>query len=395
MIPGVIETEVVSEMRSLGCDKAGIKIMAPKSVFRAVKIRDLRPVAANIIKQEMLSFGGEAATAWGSVDQSVKKTDVLIFGTLKQVKLLTQKLKMHQFGLPDVSKAIDSALRNYDSVPRSIKIGPRTLDLGLRTFIMGILNVTPDSFSDGGRFYRFEDAVEQAEKMIEEGADIVDVGGESTRPGARAVPAEEEIKRVVPVIRDLSKQRKIVISIDTRKAKVARAALEAGAHMVNDVSGLRFDRKMARLIARYKVPVCIMHIKGNPRTMQKNPVYKDLMGEVIEYLEEGIAIAKNAGILHGKIMVDPGIGFGKTVENNLEILKRLREIKVLGCPILVGPSRKSTIGKVLNLLVEERLEGTAAAVAISIANGANIVRVHDVKEMARVARMTDAIVKGG
>jgi dihydropteroate synthase len=393
MMPRVIEIDAAKEMRALGCDETGIKLMAPKAVLRVIKLRGLRPAAANIIKQEMLSFGGDAATAYGTVNFSVKATDLLIFGTIKQFRLLIEKLKMHQFGLPEVSRAIDSTLRNYASTPRPMRIGPRTLDLGLRTHVMGILNITPDSFYDGGKFFDPRKALSRAEKMVEEGADIIDVGGESTRPGAKPVPVKEEIERVVPVILTLSKNRKAVISIDTRKAAVAQAALEAGAHMVNDVSGLCYDKKMAKLIGRYKVPVCVMHMRGNPRSMQKNPSYFDLMGEVIEELEESLAIAKNAGILHEKIMVDPGIGFGKSVENNLEILRRLRELKVLGRPILVGPSRKSTIGKVLDLPVEERLEGTAAAVAVAVMNGADLVRVHDVKEMGRVVRMADAIVR--
>jgi dihydropteroate synthase len=229
--------------------------------------------------------------------------------------------------------------------------------------------------------------------MLEDGADIVDVGGESTRPGARAVTAEEEVKRVMPVIRALSRTKGAAISIDTRRARVARAALDAGADMINDVSGLRYDRKMAAVAACSKIPVCVMHMQGKPQNMQKNPAYKDLMGEIISCLEESLAIAKNAGILHGKILVDPGIGFGKTLEHNLEILKRLRELKVLGQPILVGPSRKSMIGKILGLPVEERVEGTAAAAAIAIANGADIVRVHDVKEIKRVVKITDAILR--
>lgn len=397
MIPRVIEIDDPSvaarEMRLLGCDKAGIEIMAPKAVFRAIKLKDIRSAAANIIKQEMLSFGGEAATAYGAVNQSVRTTDVLVFGNQKQLSLLVKKLKMHQFGLPEIAAQIERALNNYDSVSRPLKIGHWTLDIGLQTYIMGILNVTPDSFSDPGSFFGVNEAIAHGEEMMEEGADIIDVGGESTRPGARPVPALEETKRVIPVIKALSKKKGMIISIDTRKAKVAQAALDAGAHMVNDVTGLRFDGKMAKVVARHKVPVCIMHMRGTPATMQKNPVYKDLMGEIIGGLEESIAIAENAGILHGKIIVDPGIGFGKTVENNLEILKRLREFKVLGCALLVGPSRKSTIGKVLNLSEGERVEGTAAAVAVSIANGADLVRVHDVKEMVRVARMTDAIFR--
>lgn len=397
MIVRVIDIHTLSsaerEIFSIGSDEVGVELMAPKAVSRVLKLKGLRPTAANIIKQEMLSFGGEAATAYGAIDHSVEKTNVLVLGTLRQIQLLAKKLKMHQFGLPKVSEEIEQVLKKYDAQLTPLKVGHGTLDFGHRTCVMGILNVTPDSFSDRGRFFETQDALRQAERMIEEGADIVDVGGESTRPGARPVPEEEEIRRVLPVVKVLAKRKGGIISIDTRKSKVAQAALDAGARMVNDVSGLRYDRKMAGLIARYKVPVCIMHMRGTPETMQENPVYSDLMGEIIDYLEEGIAIAKNAGILHEKIIVDPGIGFGKTVEHNLEIIKRLRELKVLGCPILVGPSRKSVMGKVLGLPVEERMEGTAAMVSASIANGADIVRVHDIKEMVRVARMTDAIVR--
>lgn len=397
MMPRVIEildlATAVKEMRSIGCDNEGIRIMAPKAVRRVLKLKGLRPPAANIIKQEMLSFGGEAATAFGAINHSVKTTDVLVLGTQKQIQLLAEKLKQHRFGLPEVSARIKEALDNYQGVRKSMKIGGRTFDFGLRTYVVGILNVTPDSFSDGGKFLNVDNAVAHAKKLMDDGADIVDVGGESTRPGARPVSFDEEIGRVVPVIRRLSKEKRILISVDTRKAKVAKAALEAGAHMVNDVSGLKYDKKMAGLIAKHDVPVCIMHMRGTPADMQKKAAYSDLMGEVINELEESVAIAKNAGILHGKIILDPGIGFGKTTEDNLEILKRLKELKVLGCPILVGPSRKSVIGKVLNLPEGERIEGTAAAVAVAIANGADFIRVHDVKQIARVARMTDAIVR--
>lgn len=380
------------ELTLVGSEGKGIEIMAPKACYRIVKLYDISPPAANIIKQEMLSFGGEAATAYGAINCSVKNTDLLIFGTLKQFDLLIRKLKIHQFGLPKIAEEIKSALENYDGKFNRLKVGKNCFDFSKRTYIMGILNVTPDSFSDGGRFYHFEDAVSRGLEMAEEGADIIDVGGESTRPGARPVPEKEEINRVVPVIRALVKKG-LCVSIDTRKSLVAEAALDVGAKMVNDVSGLRYDKKMAKIVARYKVPVCIMHMKGTPATMQKNPVYQDLMKEIIDYLQKSIEIAENAGILQGKIIVDPGIGFGKTVEHNLEIFKRLKELKVLGCPILVGPSRKSVIGKVLNLPIEERLEGTSALVALAIANGANMVRVHDVKEMLRVVRMVDAVVK--
>jgi len=396
MIPRVIEINDLSlareEMNLIGADRIGINLMAPKAVSRALKLKSIRPTVANIIKQEMLALGGEAATAVGAINHSVKETDVLIFGTLKQLSLLVKKLKNHYFKLPQIGIEIERVLKNYHTDPAPLEIGPRTLHFGRRTYVMGILNVTPDSFSDAGKYYEAQAAIARAEEMVVEGADIIDIGGESTRPGAGPVAPEEEIKRVVPVIKALSKNRKILLSIDTRKAKVARSALEAGAHMVNDVSGLRFDKKMAKVIAEYKVPVCIMHMRGTPKTMQKKPAYTDLMGEIIRDLEESIAIGINAGILLKKIIIDPGIGFGKTAEHNLEIVKRLKELKVLGCPVLIGPSRKSVIGKVLGLPAEERVEGTAAMVAVSVANGADIVRVHDVGKMVRVARMTDALI---
>jgi dihydropteroate synthase len=267
------------------------------------------------------------------------------------------------------------------------------LDLSSRTHLMGILNVTPDSFSDGGQFPHPEDAVKHGIKMAQEGADIIDVGGESTRPGSDPVTLEEELSRVIPVIEALSKELDIPISIDTYKSELAKKALDAGAEMINDISALRFDPRMKKIAAERQVPVVLMHIKGTPKNMQENPYYDDVMEEIREYLDESIQLAKDAGIKEENIMIDPGIGFGKRFEDNLNILKNLKRFLILDCPILVGPSRKSFIGKVLDLPVEERLEGSLAALAVSIMNGANIVRVHDVKESKRVADLVDRILK--
>jgi dihydropteroate synthase len=265
-------------------------------------------------------------------------------------------------------------------------------DFSQKTYIMGILNVTPDSFSDGGHFFNKDRAVEQAFRMIEDGADIIDVGGESTRPGAAEVSVKEEIKRVVPIIKAITKQASVPVSIDTFKSSVAEAAVSAGASMINDISGLRFDPKMPDLAAKIKVPVVIMHIQGTPKNMQRNPSYKALIPEIMDYLREGISIARRSGISDEKIIIDPGIGFGKTVAHNLEIINRLNEFAGLEKPILLGHSRKSFIGNILdNAPAADRLEGTAAAAAIGIFNGANIIRVHDIKEMARVARIADEI----
>lgn len=262
-----------------------------------------------------------------------------------------------------------------------------------RTHIMGILNVTPDSFSDGSNFFKFEDAVKQGIKMTEEGADIIDVGGESTRPGSNPITIEEELSRVIPVIESLSKQIDVPISIDTYKAKVAQEALDAGAQMINDISALRFDPEMKKIAAEFNVPVALMHIKGTPRNMQENPWYQDVIGEITEYLKESIKIAQKAGIDKDKIIIDPGIGFGKRLEDNLNILKNLKKFSILNCPILIGCSRKSFIGRILDLPVEERLEGSLAVLAVAIMNGANIVRVHDVKESKRIASLVDAILR--
>ncbi|MDP3260340.1 MAG: dihydropteroate synthase [Thermodesulfovibrionales bacterium] len=270
-----------------------------------------------------------------------------------------------------------------------------SLDFSKKTCLMGILNVTPDSFSDGGQYFDRTLAIKRAHEMVEEGADIIDIGGESTRPGSEPVSLQEEISRTIPVIEALAKDIKVPISIDTYKAEVAKMALDAGASIVNDISGLRFDTEMPKVVSQYKVPVVIMHIKGTPKNMQINPQYEALIPEVMDYLRESIRLAVESGIAEDKIIIDPGIGFGKTFDHNLEIIKNLREFTLLEKPLLVGVSRKAFIGKILgDAPASERLEGTAAAVAISILNGANIIRVHDVKEMKKVALVADAVKRG-
>lgn len=260
-------------------------------------------------------------------------------------------------------------------------------DYNKRTYIMGILNVTPDSFSDGGEFNNVECALKHATKMVEEGADIIDLGGESTRPGHNYVDVDEELKRVIPVIKKLKEELDIPISVDTYKAKVADESLKLGVEMINDVWGLRKDNDMASVIAKHNAYVCIMH-------NQDNTEYdKDIMKSIKEFLLESIDIAINAGIDKNKIVLDPGIGFGKTYEQNLEVLKRLGELKILGYPILLGTSRKSVIGNTLDLPPKERVEGTIATTVLGIRDGVNIVRVHDVEKNLRAAKMADAIYK--
>ncbi len=268
--------------------------------------------------------------------------------------------------------------------------GAVSYDLGARTRIMGILNVTPDSFSDGGRYFDPAAALEQAARMAADGADFIDVGGESTRPGAAPVTPDEELRRVLPVIASLPAMTGLPVSIDTRNAAVAEAALGAGASIVNDVSGLRHDPRMARVIGSHGATAVLMHMRGTPATMQADPRYDDLIGEITAYFREGLRLAADAGIR--QVILDPGIGFGKTPEHSLEILGRLDEFTELGCPVMVGASRKSFIGAVLGLPVSERLEGTIGASVAAVMKGARILRVHDVREVARAVRVADAIV---
>ena len=256
---------------------------------------------------------------------------------------------------------------------------------------MGIINVTPDSFSDGGLFFDSGKAVDHGLALEAEGADIIDVGGESTRPGAMPVPAEEEIKRVIPVIKALSAKVKVPISIDTYKAEVAKLAIEAGASIINDISALRFDPDMVNVAREYKTPVVLMHMLGSPRDMQMNPAYDDVVQDVYHFLRERIEYAERNGIRHEEIIIDPGIGFGKRLHHNLSLIKHLEVFKGLHCPILIGPSQKSFIGEILRQPVDERIEGTAVIVAIAIMKGANIIRVHNIKVMKAIAKMVDAI----
>ena len=261
-----------------------------------------------------------------------------------------------------------------------------------KTLVMGIVNVTPDSFSDGGKFFSPQDAINHGSKLIDQGADIIDIGGESTRPGAEQISESEELNRVIPVIEKIrDKNPKKLISIDTTKASVAKHAVEAGADIINDVSGLSFDNNMIDTVARLNIPVIIMHMKGNPRNMQLNPRYKDIINEILDFFKKKIKIAVQSGINRKMIILDPGIGFGKTVQHNFELLSRLNELNVLELPIMIGPSRKSFIGITLDLPPDDRIEGTAAAVSAGVMNGASIVRVHDVKSMKRVVKIIDEI----
>jgi dihydropteroate synthase len=274
----------------------------------------------------------------------------------------------------------------------TIHCDEQILELGERSLLMGTINVTPDSFSDGNLFFQTEKAIKQGELLASEGADLLDVGGESTRPFSDPVPLEEELRRVIPVIKELAKRTSIPISIDTCKAEVARAALDAGATIINDISGLRFDPQMVELAAAAQVPLVLMHMQGTPRTMQVEPHYGSLFSEIIAFLEERIQFACSGGVSRERIIVDPGIGFGKTVNHNLLLLKHLDALATLDLPILLGTSRKSFIGAVLDKEVTEREPGTWATVCAGILKGAHIIRVHEVATCRQMADMIDAII---
>jgi len=340
----------------------------------------------------MSSLG--AYSAWGERKERTDDHSIILLGTPFQFEALQQQAASFPSPLPGFANLIQKTIENCEKDAFTISHPRGRLSLEERTAIMGVLNVTPDSFSDGGKFFASQEALRHAEEMMAAGADIIDIGGESTRPGAEPVSLEEELGRIIPVIKELAENSSALISVDTYKAEVAEAALETGAGMINDISGLRADPDMPRLAARSEVPLVIMHMQGSPRDMQISPHYGDLMAEIALFLREGMELAIEAGVDEQRIIIDPGIGFGKTLEHNLEIIERLGELRSLGRPILIGTSRKSFIGKVLDRPVGERLWGTAATVALSIANGAKIIRVHDVDQMRQVAQMSDAVLKG-
>lgn len=381
------------ELERIGADPGGIGMMAGKTLTSCIHLAALQCRQANILKQELLSLGGDAAVARGTVACSIPSTDVILIGTDKQLLQLCGKLKAQPFGLATLAAELETLLAAIRRPPETWITSRRTLPLK-RPLIMGILNLTPDSFSDGGRFVDPAQAIEHALKMEAEGADIIDIGGETTKPGAPPVPADKEAARIIPVMERLARELRCPLSVDTWKSAVADRALSAGAEIINDISGFNFDPQMADVVARHGAAAVLMHTRGKPDEMQQNTDYSDLMTEVIGGLRNSVSQALAAGVQRERIAIDPGICFGKDLSGNLEILRRLRELTSLGLPVLVGTSRKSFIGKILSRQdAAERTFGTAATVALSIANGAQILRVHDVREMRDVADMAHAIVQ--
>jgi dihydropteroate synthase len=386
--------DAVRELHRVAVDGYGIVAMAPKMRTLCIGIPLLECRQANILKQEMLSLGGDAAVARGTVACSVDRTDCILIGTAKQLTRLCRKLTVQPFALPELAGELEALLARVTSPPTAWRTSRRTLSLQ-RPLIMGILNLTPDSFSDGGRFIDPDRAVERALQMEADGADIIDIGGESTRPGAAPVSVDDEIDRVAPVIERLSGTVACAISVDTWKSAVAARALSAGAEIINDISGFHFDPRMAGVAAASGAGVVLMHTRGTPDKMQQNTRYDDLMAEVTAGLGASLDRAREAGVSDDRVVIDPGIGFGKGAAGNLELLRRLAELSGFGLPILSGTSRKSFIGAVLGReQADDRLFGTAATVALSVSHGASILRVHDVRAMRDVADMAHAVMRG-
>ncbi|AGA67656.1 Dihydropteroate synthase [Desulfitobacterium dichloroeliminans LMG P-21439] len=384
------ETESKKAMEIIGSDPGGIAQMAGKPLGRALKIENVPLHVAHILKQEMLSLGGDAAVHRNVIVNKIEATDMLLVGTVKQFRKLSQKLLAQPFGLKDLGKTLRSLLEGFEPPQkRVLSCRGKELILGERTLIMGILNLTPDSFSDGGKYVTLDQALKQAEILVEQGADILDIGAESTRPSHDPVGAKEEWERLEAVLKALVPRLSIPISLDTYKAEVAERALDIGVHIINDVWGLQRDSRMAEVVGKYQAPVVVMH-------NQEGDSYHHVIGDIIAFLKKSIYLAEEQGLKGDQIIIDPGIGgsaFGKNLDLDLEIMSRLSEFRSLGHPILLGTSRKSMIGQTLNLPLDQRLEGTIATSVVGVAAGVDILRVHDVLPNKRAVQMADAIYR--
>lgn len=387
-------SEAVHQLKKVGVDTYGIEAMVTKMNSINLFLEGVECKVANILKQEMLSVGGDVAVSRGSVDCSVDRTDAIIIGTVKQQRQLAEKITVQPFGLKNIAQTIQILLDNFVRTTFLLTTPEREITLGEKTLVMGIVNATPDSFSDGGMFRNVDEAVEYGLTLEDEGANILDIGGESTRPGSEPVSAEEEMSRILPLLRVLRRQLTIPISVDTTKAVVARAAIAEGAEIINDISALRFDENMTEVAVSAGVPVIMMHMRGTPKIMQEgNLAYDSLIGEIIQFFDEEMSTAQSRGLKKENIVIDPGVGFGKSYEDNLRLIRHLEEFKTLGMPICIGTSRKGFVGATTGGEPQERLEGTAATVTAAIMNGAHIVRVHDVESIKKVTLMADAIAR--
>ena len=396
-----LEQVLAAEMAKLGLQPYAQHYMAPKGNFYVLRAENISNAAANILKQECLAKGAEVAIHPMVIVGRAPVSAVIMMATERQYQLICEKLRLQQFGLPALAEAITTAIQNIKKSHWRIPYGKeqkKELILGEKTLVMGILNLTPDSFSDGGSYPDLAAAVARAKEMAAEGADIIDIGGESTRPNYIPVTVEEEIQRVVPVIQAVKEAVNLPVSIDTYKPQVAAAALAAGADILNDIWGLQFDPRMAEIAAEYQAPVVAMHNqeeRGYGKAAKYPPELKiqgDMLGDMLAFFRKSLAIGQAAGMQENQFIFDIGFGFGKNHQQNLAALRALASLKVLGRPLFIGTSKKSTIGEVLQKEVTDRAWGTAATVAFGIQAGAQMVRVHDVKETVDVAKVTDAIL---
>lgn len=380
---------------SLDVHPVGISIMKDKMILKLIKVEDLDSRGANILKQECLSLGGDCAIPHDAYNLEKQNVNCIIIGTLSMYKKLIPKLKLEPFGLKIVAEELERIL--FSEKVKKTKIGNKIFEWGKKTYIMGIINLTPDSFSEDGLYgdNLIDNAIGLSTLMVEWGADLIDIGGESTRPGSTPISYEEERERVIPVLKRLVKEIDVPISVDTYKPQIAKEALEIGASLINDTLALRYDKEMVELISKYNVPVVLMHsIDGRGGKPPTENYYKDVVMDIMEFFDERVNYALENGIKKENIILDPGIGFGKGVKENLEIIKNISVFKTLGYPILLGPSRKSFIGEILNLPVYERVEGTIAATLKAVEEGVDILRVHDVKEIKRAVKLYDEFVRG-
>ncbi len=370
--------------KRIGAEPVSWAKMAAKLQLVTLNIRGIKNRAAIILKQEALSKDGEVAISRTALADPDGTSDAILGMTRRQLQRLLNDIKAQPFGLKDLAATIETTLLYYDKGPEKWA--------GRHPYVMGILNVTPDSFSDGGRFLTPVEALAHAKTLIAEGADILDIGGESTRPGSDPVSPEEQIRRVIPIIEALHKDfPDQMLSIDASRSEVARAALQAGATMINDVSAGSDDPTLLKVAAKAGVPYVLMHRSASPHEMQSKTDYQDVVTDIYDWFSAQIDRCLEAGIVRQNIILDPGIGFGKTVDQNLQLINRLNVFRGLGLPLLVGSSRKRFIGETLDRNVDDRSFGTAATLAICTLNGANIVRVHDVRSMTDVVKMTQAI----
>ncbi len=380
------------KLEMIGADRDGVSAMEQKPLLYPLKLESVPATAALKIKKELVGMGGDAAVSHHAYEKKADSTDVLMMATVYHYSMLARRIAGSADGLSELAAELPPFLERIERSSFNLKAGKHTLLLGHRPVFMGIINCTPDSFYDGGRFFDPEKAVARGRELIREGAALLDIGGESTRPGAESVSAEEELERVLPVIGELSDSNAL-LSIDTSKAEVARKAIDSGACIINDVSALA-DPDMAGVAADSGAAVVLMHMLGTPSTMQKDPDYDDLFGEIISYLDERMEKAMKAGVAEDSIIIDPGIGFGKTVAHNLELVRDLWRFRSLGRPLLLGASNKSFIGKVLDVEADDRLEGTAATLVAGVLAGAHILRVHEVGRNRRFTDMARAIKLG-